>query len=137
MGIVMQKNHLNDASDTWHYLRNHGLVLICLEQQNGYQMDEQAMVVFRLGNACYGVPKHAVCAIQTLGPYTPLPFARPGVVGAVTVQGRLVGVMDICPLIGKEKTVPGPDSLLVVVKLDNMEMGLLADEIVNTEDTYQ
>jgi purine-binding chemotaxis protein CheW len=98
------------------------------EAPDAHDLGEE-IVIFRLGDAGYGIPAHYVREVQTLGNYTPLPFTPPFVVGLVNVHGRLFAVLDIRPLLDLPPAPPQPNAFLLVLTANGMEVALLADTV--------
>jgi hypothetical protein len=122
-----------DVSETLRNLSERGLVLASLRPGNGKlgNHGQQTMVVFHSGTGSYGVPSHIVRAIQPLGPYTPLPFTQSYILGVVRVAERLMVVLDIRPLEARIACPPSPDMPMVIVGLDGLEVGLLAEQVTS------
>jgi chemotaxis signal transduction protein len=122
----MQQNHLHDTLDTQHIV--YELQLTCL-QPGAHQTADEPRLLFRLGNACYTIPARLVQGICPLVTYTPLPFTEPGIVGVVNITERLLVVIDIRSLFQQLCTAPQRNALLLLVKLDGLDTGLLADSV--------
>lgn len=117
------------AARVWDILTQHGLSLLPIPAENGTQVDE-SLIIFALGPAHYGIPAYSICAIQALEAYTPLPFTHPWIAGIVTVDGRRLLMLDVCPLLTKARKVIRTQSPLLIVHMDSMEVALLVDHIV-------
>lgn len=130
----MQQYHLHDTLDTQHIV--YELQLTCL--QPGYhQTASKHRLLFRLGNACYTIPARLVQSICPLVTYTPLPFTEPGIVGVVNMADRLLVVIDIRSLFQQHCMAPQCNALLLLVKLDGLDTGLLADSVPGHPATLQ
>jgi purine-binding chemotaxis protein CheW len=90
----------------------------------------EELLIFRLGDGCYSIPVAFVREVQPLGDYTRLPSAPAFVVGLVNVRGRLLSALDLRPLLEMPQTPPDASAFLLIVTGDGMEVGLLADTIV-------
>ncbi len=90
----------------------------------------EELLVFRLDDGCYSIPVTCVREVQPLGDYTRLPSAPAFVVGLVNVRGRLLSALDLRPLLEMPHTLPDPAAYLLIVSADGIEVGLLADTIV-------
>jgi purine-binding chemotaxis protein CheW len=89
----------------------------------------EEVVAFRLGDTGYAIPARYIREVQMLGNYTPLPFTPPFVVGLVNVRGRLLAVLDIRPLLDMPPIPPQPNTFLLVLTANSMEVALLADTV--------
>lgn len=112
-----------------------------------------AVVRFRVGTTWYSVPCSIVQSVQPLGHYLPIPFLHPCVIGAINVQNhqnhnhtshashtshtshanhhQFAVILDIQPLLPGSRTLPHPDKNIVVIQLDSILAGLIADEVVS------
>jgi len=90
----------------------------------------EELLTFRLGEGGYSLPTRAVREIAPLRSYTPLPAMPEAVVGLTNLRGRLLALLDLRPLLGIPRTGVRPDSLLLRLGLDQIEMGLLIDTVV-------
>lgn len=90
----------------------------------------EEVLTFRLGESGYSLPIWSVREVYPLKSYTPLPVMPPFVVGLVNLRGRLLTVLDIRPLLGLQRTPVRPDSFLLRVGTDDLEVGLLIDSVV-------
>jgi purine-binding chemotaxis protein CheW len=60
----------------------------------------QACLRFRLGSEWYAVPVGQVVEVVSLVAITPLPQSPPHVLGAITVRGQAITVLDLRHLLG-------------------------------------
>jgi chemotaxis signal transduction protein len=122
----MQQYHLYDTPDTHHIV--YELQLTCL-QPGARRTASEPLLMFRLGDAYYTIPARLVQGICPLLTYTPLPFTEPGIVGVVNINDRLLVVLDVRSLFQQPCTAPQRDARLLLVKLDGLDTGLLADSV--------
>jgi purine-binding chemotaxis protein CheW len=90
----------------------------------------EELLTFCLGDGEYSVPAQYVREVQMLGDVTPLPFTPSFVVGLVNVRGRLLAALDIRPLLDMPEAPFQPQSFLLVLTANGLEVGLLADAVV-------
>lgn len=90
----------------------------------------EEVLTFRLGDGSYSVPVQNVREVYPLRGYTPLPVMPAFMVGLVNLRGRLLAVLDICPLLGLPRAAVRPDSFLLRIGIDDLEVGLLIDSVV-------
>lgn len=112
----------------WHELIEHGLIIFAVSQE---EQTYETTTVFRLGNVLYGIPSQYVLALQTLGDYIPLPFVKPFYVGFVPTPLGMLPVIDIRPQDAATHYRIRPDMDLLIVRLDTMNVGLLADALMS------
>src|SRR5829696_6942259 len=99
------------------------------------EADENALlgeetVIFRLGAGRYGVSARLVREVQPLAGYTPLPGTPRFVLGLINLRGRLLAALDIRPLLGSPASPPSSSAALLIVSASGIEIGLLADEVI-------
>lgn len=90
-----------------------------------------AMLSFRLGSDIYSLPAAAVREVQPLGRYTRLPAVPPFVVGLVNVRGRLITAIDLRVLLGLASTPISPTMQLLIIAIDDHELGIVADLVMS------
>jgi purine-binding chemotaxis protein CheW len=90
------------------------------------------VLVFSRAGERYGVePVHVVEVLPLIRP-TPLPGARPFLVGVIHHRGEVRAVFDIWRLLGRpgpEDAGAKPEGRVVVVELRGLSFGLLADDV--------
>ncbi len=82
-------------------------------------------IAFTGGSRRLAVPFAAVRRVARLETFSPLPAAVPLLPGATNVQGHVVAVLDVAPLLGEPPTPPQPGMYLVIVQAGELEAGLL------------
>jgi purine-binding chemotaxis protein CheW len=95
------------------------------------------LVIIRLGREIYGLSAQCVWDIKPLGGITPVPRVPEWVAGVVNRRGRIYSVIDLqrffnLPDSGSkegEQQVPH----LVIVETSQMEVALLADDVLSIE----
>jgi purine-binding chemotaxis protein CheW len=90
----------------------------------------EELLTFQLGQDRYGIAANLVQEVQMLGKHTPLPGTPAFVLGLVNVRGRLLAVLDIRPLLHQPTLAPRSAAVLMIVQAHGMEVGLLADEVI-------
>lgn len=129
----MNTRHLHDDLETWQFLVERGLVLTCLLPDKTRNADDMiTTTVFRLSGIYYTLPTTAIYTIQPLGAYKPIPFAQPCIVGVVNVDGQAIGVFDIRSLVTCIRTAPRPEAPLLILRLQEVDIAILADSLVFT-----
>ena len=118
----------NDPA-AWRILEERARALMAQEKAAQTELGEE-ILTFRLGDSDYSVPAQYVREVQPLGEVTPLPFTPAFVVGLVNVRGRLLAALDIRPLLDMPETPPQPQAFLLVLTANGIDVGLLADAVV-------
>ncbi len=98
-----------------------------LAQHEEEQGDEarRTFVVMHYGRRVLAVPFEYARRVARLETFSPLPAARPVLPGATNVDGHIVAVLDVGPLIGEPSTMPRPGMYLVVVADGVLEAGMI------------
>ena len=86
-------------------------------------------VAFRYGQRFLAVPFECARRVVRLETFSPLPGAVPVLPGATNVDGHVVAVLDVGPLIGEPAISPRAGLYLVVVSDGNLEAGLLTSQM--------
>jgi purine-binding chemotaxis protein CheW len=86
-------------------------------------------VILRFAGARYAVDMATVAEVVPVPFVTRIPGAPPWLSGVVNWRGRVLPVMDLRPLVGAP-LAPSPTSArLVVLSVDDVECGLVADMV--------
>jgi purine-binding chemotaxis protein CheW len=84
-------------------------------------------VLFRVGEAEYGLAARDVAQLESWAGGTPVPGTLPYVAGIVQVRGKVIPVVDLRVRLGLERAEATADSRLVVVAHGDRTVGLLVD----------
>lgn len=120
---------LRDDPAAWRILEERARALMVQESEADTELGEEVLT-FRLSDGEYSLPAQYVREVQALGDITPLPFTPAFFVGLVNLRGRLLAVLDIRPLLDIAQAPIQPQSFLLVLTVQGVEVGLLADEVV-------
>ena len=88
------------------------------------------VVEFMLGLERYAIEEKFVREVLALKDLTPLPCTPPFVVGIVSVRGQIVAVLDINRFFGLPVRGLTDWNKIIVLRSDQMRLGILADAIV-------
>ena len=86
-------------------------------------------VVLRLGSARYVVPMAHVAEVVHVPRTTRVPASPGWLVGLANWRGRVLPVLDLRTLLGAEAVPLATSARLVVLTLDEVEAGLVADQV--------
>lgn len=86
---------------------------------------QRSFIAFEYNGRLLAVPFEHVRRVARLETFSPLPAAVPMLPGATNVNGRIVAVLDVGPLLGMPTVAPRPGMYLVVVGQDDLEAGLV------------
>src|SRR5581483_1216938 len=88
------------------------------------------LVTFMLADQEYALDVLDVQEVVRMVAMTPLPEAPPEILGAINVRGTPTLVLDMRRRFGLPVQEPGPDSPLVLVKVQGTCLALLVDRVV-------
>lgn len=90
---------------------------------------ENQIVIFELDTEHFGVDIARVESIIKLQPITKLPHASSFVEGVTNLRGKLLPVIDLRKRFGLAAREADKNSRIIVVSLDQVEMGMIVDEV--------
>ena len=125
----MELRQLRDNPAMWEILETRARALAHQEATDETFLGE-ATLIFQIGDGRYGVSARLIREVQPLTSYTPLPSTPPFVLGLINLRGRLLAALDIRPLLGSPVASPRPGAALLIVSAGGVEVGLLADEVI-------
>lgn len=125
----MELRQLLDDPSAWNILVQRARAL-ALQEETAAAEAGAATLSFRLSGSSYSLPATAVREVQPLGNCTPLPAVPAFVVGLVNVRGRLLTAIDLRPLLGLPVEPPAASAQLLIISVDDNEIGLVADSVV-------
>jgi purine-binding chemotaxis protein CheW len=88
------------------------------------------VVEFVLGGRPYAVPTAHVVEVRALNTLTPLPCVPRFVSGIMSVQGRIIAVVDLKTLLDLPESGLTDLNKVIILRHADMEFGVLADTIV-------
>lgn len=88
-------------------------------------------LAFRLGGEIYAIEIHRIGAILKVPPITPVPRAPEGVMGIISVRGKVVAVMDLRVRLRLPRVEITRQSRILFVPIDDGEtVGLFVEEVL-------
>jgi chemotaxis signal transduction protein len=102
------------------------------DPEAGAAHELRPLVFLRAGGRWFALPAEAVAEVATKGPVTRVPGTARTVLGLTLVRGRLVPVVSLPELVGFTATAGDAAATLprlVIVRADDSEVALVADEI--------
>lgn len=85
---------------------------------------------FRIGDINLVAPLDQVNEILHYPNLTLLPGAKPWVKGVANIRGTLLPVMDLNGYLGKRLSVVGQKTRILVIKYEDMTVGVVVDEVM-------
>lgn len=90
---------------------------------------ENQIVVFELGSEYFGADIAKVESIIKIQPITQLPHAPAFVEGLTNLRGKVLPVIDLRKRFGLPAQETDKNSRIIVVSVDQMEVGMIVDEV--------
>lgn len=97
-------------------------------------IDREEAVVFRLGEAEYGVSIHEVDEVLRVPPLTRVPFPPPDVIGVIGSRGEILPVLDLGARLGVGPARRDGRLLVVTVGEEEETVAVLVDEVTGLAD---
>ena len=98
--------------------------------ENNVAAEENLQVVaFKLRNEEYGVSILNVQEIRNLTDITRVPFAQDFIKGVINLRGSVLPVIDLKKRLGLQNTEYTADTRIVIVKSDDIEVGMIVDAV--------
>jgi purine-binding chemotaxis protein CheW len=92
-------------------------------------------LTFVLAGEEYGVDISTVQEIVVMLPITPMPDAPPGIVGAVSLRGSVIPVLDMRVRLGLPTlATPSRDAVVVVARIRGLRVGLVVDRVLEVTE---
>jgi len=85
------------------------------------------VIVFQLGDEEYAVSVHQVGSIERMQPITRVPQMEAFIKGVINLRGVITPVIDIRVRFGLKERESTESTRIIVVYLDDMEVGLIVD----------
>lgn len=92
---------------------------------------------FRLGNEHYAVDVMLVRHVRTIDKITPVPGTPAHYPGVVNIRGKIVTVLDLRRFFDIEVDESDPPEELIVVSVNALEIGVLANHVSDIVPIYQ
>lgn len=86
-------------------------------------------VIFTLDNTMYGVDIMKVQEIIKMSDITKIPNCDPFVKGVVNLRGKIIPVLDMGEMLGKEKSEIDSKWKILIIKKDGGNIGVLVENI--------
>ena len=93
----------------------------------------QEVLGLRVAGQDYAIPVPAVREIRGWTAATPLPHAAPEMLGVINLRGTVLPLIDLSVALGGPALEPGPRSVVVVIRVGEVQRGLLIDTVSDIE----
>jgi purine-binding chemotaxis protein CheW len=93
------------------------------------QISERQLVIFRLADEAFGIDIAVVQEIIRMAVITPVPGARPEILGLVNLRGQTIPVMDLRTRLSMAAGEETSDRRIVVIESAQGRLGLVVDAV--------
>lgn len=94
---------------------------------NQESVEDKKYVVFKLENEYYGIDIENVQGIEKVHDFTIVPNAKKYIKGVINLRGEVVPIIELRTRFGLEKKELDDDSRIIVVFLNELQVGILVD----------
>lgn len=98
------------------------------------QVSKRKVIVFYLNDEEYAVPVEQVGIIERMQSITRVPQVEDFVLGVINLRGIVTPVIDLKARFGLEKTEITNATRIIIVYVDEIEVGLIVDEAKDVID---
>ncbi len=130
---INKRNQLSDAEKE-RILKERALVLAKLPPAETDRKETIKVMEFILASERYGVEPVFIREVYPLKGLTNIPCTPEYVCGVINLRGQLISVIDIKKFFGMADKSLTDMNKVIVLHSENMELGVLADEIVCVRD---
>jgi purine-binding chemotaxis protein CheW len=104
-----------------------------LEESRAGSEEQQQYLTFRVGEETFAIGILAIKEIIEYASLTAVPMMPDCVRGVINLRGRVVPVIDLAVRFGKDATVPGRRTCIVIVEVDSdgehQDIGIVVDAV--------
>lgn len=91
-------------------------------------------LTFFLGSEEYGLEILKVQEIIGVMDITPLPGTPPAILGVINLRGKVIPVMDLRRKFSMDEVPRTKETCIIVVRIDELEMGVVVDRVSEVAD---
>jgi len=128
--LALEQGAAPSARENQGTLRVRARALARVPPQAGAGRTLLEIVAFSLASETYGLASAFVREVCPLKAYTPLPGVPPFVLGLVNVRGQILSIIDLKKLFNLPDTRLGQLNKLIVLRHAQMELAIVADDIL-------
>lgn len=130
MDIKINSNNL-DYRHLMEQQRNNAKNIKSDNKANKKNHDYDLKIVsFMLGQQYYAIDIMAVKEIINASKFTRIPNALDFVMGVLNIRGEIITIINLCKMFHlTEREQEGEDRQIIVIKIDNLSIGLVVDKI--------
>jgi purine-binding chemotaxis protein CheW len=101
-----------------------------VKEEEGTAEDVTIQILsFSLADEWYGIRINLLREIVRYGDVTPVPFTPDYLAGIINLRGTIIPVVDLKKVFGLDVKEPDSDTRILILKREEMEVGIEADSI--------
>jgi len=128
--LALEQGTAASARDSRAVLRARARALAQEPQQASGAQASFEIVEFSLASETYGFESAYVREVYPLKAFTPIPGLPPFVLGIVNVRGQILSIIDLKKFFDLPERGLGQLNKLIILRNAQMELGILADDIL-------
>jgi len=128
--LAMEQGAMPSGRDSRDILRARARALAQEPRQAGAARLLLEIVEFRLASETYGIESAFVREVYPLKDFTPIPGVPAFVLGIVNVRGQILSILDLKRFFNLPDKGLGQLNKLIILRNEQMEVGILADDIL-------
>jgi len=132
MAVEERDDKSEGAKENRRLLRSRAQALARIPEAAASPDESLQLIEFLLAGEKYGVEPHYVREVYPLRDFTPLPGVPSFVLGIVNVRGEILSVVNLKKFFDLPEKGLGQLNKLIILRNEEMEFGILADEILGT-----
>jgi len=128
--LALEQGAARSARDRGEILRARARALAQEPVQAGAAKALLEIVEFSLASETYGLESAFVREVYPLNDFTPIPGVPAFVLGIVNVRGQILSIIDLKKFFDLPDKGLGQLNKLIILRNEQMELGILADDIL-------
>lgn len=121
---------MNDVLEKKRILKERAKLLSIEPEERIIEGTSLGIVIFRLSNETYAIESSFIQEVQPLKDFTYIPGVPAFILGIVNIRGRIISIVDLKKFFNLDEKGLGQLNLLIIIKNEKMELGILADDII-------
>jgi purine-binding chemotaxis protein CheW len=117
-------------------LRSRAKSLAQEPERKGETEDCLEMLAFRLAHETYAIETRFIREVYPLTELTPLPCTPAYIFGIINIRGQILTIIDMKKFFDLPEKGIANLNRVIVVRNDDMELGILADEIIGIKSIF-
>jgi purine-binding chemotaxis protein CheW len=100
-------------------------------------VDTMKIVIFRVNSEEYGVDVSLIKSIERMTEVTRVPNVNEYIIGVMNLRGSVIPVVDLRKRFGFQPEEYKEETRIIVVTLEDLEVGLVVDSCSDVTDIYK